>query len=346
MGGFNFLPGESGGMPDDFWAQLYPWLRKRGSLTPADTGFYGPQTEQAPALSTPGGAATATPTPAPAPAAPWWAAELQKIREEEVRAPAPIGWKRGLGGALATIAARIGSGPQAAQQVAEQIYQGPEQRRQEQLGKRRRGVVEQAAIEARMTDEQRAATREKRETERFGMEKEQYERGKPDVVLARKKQEAESLGLKPGTPEYNEYVSGRDLGYRPTAPRNVQTETFLEGGRRVLKQYNPETGQWNEIGQAPSPKESTAGEITPRMVAGGKTKANARLQSELSRAERDFRDLNSPYYEDQAALQQRKQRAQDEYDNALIDLEHQPSGTIYEAPPVQPAAGSSVRSPA
>ncbi len=130
-------------------------------------------------------------------------------------APAPgLSKKRRIGAAIATFAAELGR-PGAGYEVGQQILYGPRER-EEREHERGLEAWQQGLEEARERDigEGRRIQRE------LGQERLTRLRQTPiqkpgetePEAFERKLKEAEGLGLKEGTPQFLEYVSGRDLG--------------------------------------------------------------------------------------------------------------------------------------
>ena len=143
----------------------------------------------------------------------------EQFRREHERPEAPerkgIGWKRRLGAAAAAFAAGLSGGPGAGTRVGQQILYGPRERAYAGY-ERDVEEYERGLEEARERDigEGRRIQRELGQ-ERLSRLRQtplpgQKETGKE--AFERKLKEAEILGLERGTPAFNEYVSGRDLG--------------------------------------------------------------------------------------------------------------------------------------
>ena len=141
-------------------------------------------------------------------------------------APAPMGRGRAALGALATFAAGIGS-PEAGARVGRQIFHGPYERAQEDF--RRRSAEYQAGLEGayRQAGEERAQAGEQRAQAAHERRMLAPAPESPEAKSAREQAEAEQerqgelqfrrelakeLKLTPGTPAYNELISGQDLG--------------------------------------------------------------------------------------------------------------------------------------
>ena len=142
----------------------------------------------------------------------------EQFRREHERpeAPAPkkIGWKRRLGAAAAAFAAGLND-PEAGRRVGQQILYGPRERAyagyerdvedyESGLGEaRQRDIGEGRRIQRELGQERLSRLRQTPMPGAGETEPEAFER---------KLKEAEILGLEKGTPAFNEYVSGRDLG--------------------------------------------------------------------------------------------------------------------------------------